>query len=556
MRFVSDRVSDMIDRVLSAETDNFVELVRTAGLSPELDFRNTILRGVDFSNCDLGAFDFSATLFEGCRFEGASIGEARFDGASFKDCDLSAAADWQRWSSANPEPIEQAMVRVALANGRVRAEGRPADVEIGSENVPPAVRLPQTQATGWEVRCLCEIINFAALRREIGTLLADQLVSRIDRWIEHVIPGVRSVSGSRAMVEIVFERSTYEAAMQDIQLLRAEFLHPFDIDGQACRLDMHMGAAAAPVGADQIRLAEAAEMALERARDEGRLVVIDLTREDWMLDRLGLVAALPRALAEDEMFVQYQPKVHVRRKEVVGVEALIRWQHPERGMLLPADFIPVAEDAGYISALTLWTLRRVIADQERLAIGGRDLRIFVNIEGSLLADSVFISEACARVRENGARIGFEITETAVIRDPESAIRNMRLCADNGIAIAIDDYGAGLSSLAYLKQLPASELKIDKMFIMQLTSSNRDPLIVRSTIDLAHALEMEVTAEGVETPSALGLLAVMGCDMVQGYLISRPLSIDAFLEFLADAGNLDVILEGKPSLRPESIWKRT
>src|ERR1043165_7085436 len=108
------------------------------------------------------------------------------------------------------------MVRVALANGRVRAEGRPADVEIGSENVPPAVRLPQTQATGWEVRCLCEIINFAALRREIGTLLADQLVSRIDRWIEHVIPGVRSVSGSRAMVEIVFERSTYEAAMQDI----------------------------------------------------------------------------------------------------------------------------------------------------------------------------------------------------------------------------------------------------------------------------------------------------------------------------------------------------
>ena len=144
---------------------------------------------------------------------------------------------------------------------------------------------------------------------------------------------------------------------------------------------------------------------------------------------------------------------------------------------------------------------------------------------------------------------------AVIRDPQSAIANLQIFADQGITIAIDDYGAGLSSLAYLKQLPARELKIDKMFVLQLTSSNRDPLIVRSTIDLAHALEMEVTAEGVETQAAMALLSVMGCDMVQGYLISRPVSIEAFRQFLRD-DPLRALENGRQPMfqRPSTFWK--
>jgi EAL domain-containing protein (putative c-di-GMP-specific phosphodiesterase class I) len=143
----------------------------------------------------------------------------------------------------------------------------------------------------------------------------------------------------------------------------------------------------------------------------------------------------------------------------------------------------------------------------------------------------------------------------VIRDPDVAIKNLVRLADVGISIAIDDYGAGLSSLAYLKKLPAKELKIDKMFVLQLTSSNRDPLIVRSTIDLAHALDMEVTAEGVETPAALALLSVMGCDIVQGYLISRPLSIDAFREFIKADHGLALGVSNQPMFnRAASFWK--
>ncbi|MGR6327544.1 EAL domain-containing protein [Sphingomonas sp. XXL09] len=245
---------------------------------------------------------------------------------------------------------------------------------------------------------------------------------------------------------------------------------------------------------------------------------------------------LDRAIDKDELVLAYQPKVHVRRQEITSAEALVRWRHPERGMVMPNDFIPIAEQCQLIDRMTLWTIRRAIADQQELARRGHHLRLFINISGQLLADAAFVEEACRLVGSSDANLGFEITETSVIRDPASAIANLQRFADYGITIAIDDYGAGLSSLAYLKQLPARELKIDKLFVTQLTSSNRDPLIVRSTIDLAHALEMEVVAEGVETHAALALLTVMGCDMVQGYLISRPVALEALITYLDDGSH--------------------
>ena len=225
-------------------------------------------------------------------------------------------------------------------------------------------------------------------------------------------------------------------------------------------------------------------------------------------------------------------------------------------MVYPGDFIGVAEKANLIGALTLWTLRQAIEDQRRLVAAGHPLRVFVNISGQLVSDPVFVQEVCALVEGSGALLGFEITETSVIRDPSSAITHLQAFADIGVTIAIDDYGAGLSSLAYMKQLPARELKIDKLFVTQLTSSNRDPLIVRSTIDLAHALEMEVVAEGVETHAALALLTVMGCDMVQGFLISRPIGFDALVTFLDEEKHRDASRESRATYqRLATAWKR-
>ncbi len=409
----------------------------------------------------------------------------------------------------------------------------------------------------WRILCLCEIANFVTLRRHLGRPRADALVRDVAGRIVALSPDARITSAGRALVEIAFERDTPEAAAADIDRLRKAFLRSLDLDGESYKLQMHFGVAAAPSSeSDEVRLAEAAESALEQARVEGRVVMLDLSRADLAFDRLTLMRELPRAIANGEMFLQYQPKIHVRRQEIASAEALVRWQHPVRGLILPGDFISVAEQAGEIGALTLWTLRQVIADQKRLAVDGFDLPLFINISGQLLADAAFVAEVCDLLKGGEARIGFEITETAVIRDPESAIRHLNAFADIGVTLAIDDYGAGLSSLAYLKQLPAKELKIDKMFVMQLTSSNRDPLIVRSTIDLAHALDMEVTAEGVETPSALALLSVMGCDMVQGFLISRPLGIEAFSHFLADDAHMNSTgLSPSSFIRPESFWKR-
>ena len=241
--------------------------------------------------------------------------------------------------------------------------------------------------------------------------------------------------------------------------------------------------------------------------------------------------ALDRAIARGELRLAYQPKLHLRSQRITSLEALVRWQHPERGLILPGEFIPAAEKSDEILALSLWVIAQAIADQQLLAMRGHDLPIFVNIAADLLANGGFIDRACAMIQAGGTRIGLEITETSVIRDPGAAIANLHRVAALGIQVAIDDYGAGLSSLAYLKQLPACELKIDKLFITQLTSSNRDPLIVRSTIDLAHAMEMEVVAEGVESQAALALLSVMGCDMAQGYYISRPVALDVVTTFL-------------------------
>lgn len=379
-----------------------------------------------------------------------------------------------------------------------------------------------------------EIANFSALRRYLGTGRADHLAEDCAARIHQLFPEVGARAVGRAIVEVVATLPDRASTDGLIARLGGCFDAPLDCDGEWQAISTRIGAATAPHQIrDEIALVEGAEAALAEARGCGRPVLRDLTAIPDAVPVDELIRDLRTAIRRDELFLHYQPKAHLRRRQVVSLEALVRWQHPARGLILPGAFIAAAEAAGEIEALTLWTLDAAIAEQKALASDGYDLPVFLNISGQLLADSGFVATATRKVREGGARIGLEITETSVIRDPDSAIRHLKTFADEGIAIAIDDYGAGLSSLAYLKQLPASELKIDKMFITQLSSSNRDPLIVRSTIDLAHALEMEVTAEGVEMPAALALLTVMGCDMAQGYLISRPVGGALIRQVLAD-----------------------
>lgn len=409
----------------------------------------------------------------------------------------------------------------------------------------------------WHFLLLAEIANFAPLRRYLGAPRADCLVLDLADRAGELLPHARLAVVGRTMIEIRFEGAE-RSDLDDIAARLAEiFAQPVLLDGEPHLIELVIGGAAATTErVEEVRLAEEAEAALALARGEQRAVLRDLGEHDNAFDRLTLVRDLARAVERDELFLNYQPKAHLRQQAIRSVEALVRWQHPVRGLVLPGDFITAAEEARLIGPITLWTLERAIADQARLAELGHDVMVFVNISGQLLADASFVARACQMVKTAGNKIGLEVTETSVIRDPQTAIAHLQIFAEMGITIAIDDYGAGLSSLAYLKQLPARELKIDKMFVMQLTSSNRDPLIVRSTIDLAHALDMEVTAEGVETPAALALLSVMGCDMAQGYLISRPVGFAALVQFLEDKQHLAMVADPRAAFtRAASFWKR-
>ncbi|MCC2976310.1 GGDEF domain-containing phosphodiesterase [Sphingomonas sp. PL-96] len=424
-----------------------------------------------------------------------------------------------------------------------------AAIRRGASN---QIAMPETL----RVQLLAEVENFRTLRRHLGVARAETAAGEIMARCAVTIPDARVRAMSNRLVLLEFEAGGLEDAEVSACRLQDGFAHPFDFDGELHQVHLRIGGAAGRnCDKDEVRLYEGAERALAEAREQGRDVVRDVAQGDPGIDPVELIHELPRAIRAGEIFLQYQPKVHVRQQQVASAEALVRWRHPTRGLVLPGEFIQAAEQSRAICDLTLWTLGRVLEDQRALARSGHDIPIFVNISGVLLADAAFVEKACQILGDEGAKLGFEITETAVIRDPQSAIQHLQRFASIGVAIAIDDYGAGLSSLAYLKQLPARELKIDKLFVTQLTSSNRDPLIVRSTIDLAHALDMEVTAEGVETPAAMALLSVMGCDMIQGYLISRPVEIDAFRLFLEEEAHLQALNGPRFSfLRSDRLWK--
>lgn len=403
--------------------------------------------------------------------------------------------------------------------------------------------------------CLIRIANFRSLRRELGrdglAILTDRVFDLLGRH-----PSVTQLElPAPDMIEVHLSLSSQRHLKSELIKLVALLDGPVQPGPRPLRLECIVGATLADDALDEVSLIERAEYALSLASSTDPIMVSSDTDDEVAAQReWELTADLPFAALRDELTLSYQPKLSVRKREINSCEALIRWNHPELGLVMPDSFIHLADRSGEIAAITLWAIERAIADQKAMADQGHELRIFVNISGRLLTDDKFMHRACAIVTRNKADIGFEITETSVIQDPDIAIENLTYCAEAGIVLAIDDYGSGLSSLAYLKRLPVKELKIDKMFVTGLTSSHRDPLIVRSTIDLAHALEMEVTAEGVETPAALALLTVMGCEMVQGYLVSQPLNLDDFITYLTDfkfpIDDADMV----PSLiRPASFW---
>ncbi|MGS0753701.1 putative bifunctional diguanylate cyclase/phosphodiesterase [Roseateles sp. GG27B] len=229
-----------------------------------------------------------------------------------------------------------------------------------------------------------------------------------------------------------------------------------------------------------------------------------------------------------------QPKVDLKTGQIISAEALVRWQHPQRGLVPPMLFIPFAEQSGFIRELTRWVIAESVRAWARLQAQGLALRISVNLSTRDLMDSELANKIAQVLTAHGAHTGslcLEITESAIMDDPARALDTLNQLHGMGFKLSIDDFGTGYSSLAYLKGLPVDELKIDKSFVMAMETDIGDAKIVRSTIELAHNMGLTVVAEGVETAKAWKLLAELGCDEGQGYFIAKPMPEMQFLAWL-------------------------
>jgi EAL domain-containing protein (putative c-di-GMP-specific phosphodiesterase class I) len=308
--------------------------------------------------------------------------------------------------------------------------------------------------------------------------------------------------------------------------LRALLTQPVEILGRRVDAAVHIGIAEA--GED------VTDRLIEATRAAGDAAAHGVFRHDSAVDvaamerRLVLMGELDQAIAAGEIEVHYQPKLGIASNRIASVEALVRWRHPTRGFIAPDAFIPLAEQSDRIAPLTLFVIDRTIRDLAQWRAEGLDLTAAVNVSATLIASPAF-ADAVATILAEGRvpadRLIFEVTESATLADPERAATMLRQFRAQGIGISMDDYGTGQSTLSYLRQLPLTELKIDRSFVRHAHRSRPDALMVRSTIALAHDLGLKVVAEGIEEEDCLTFLREAGCDMAQGYLISRPLPAD-------------------------------
>ena len=317
------------------------------------------------------------------------------------------------------------------------------------------------------------------------------------------------------------------------------FERPFMVDKMPVEVGASVGIAAAPEhGQDSELLLRRADLAVQAARRRASgCVVYSPECDPYNPERLKLLGELRWAIEAGQLQLYYQPKVDLRTRTVVGVEALLRWRHPRKGLVPPGDFIPAAEEAGVIRPLTWWVLEQAVRQCAAWEKSDQGLDVAVNLSARSLHDPQLtprITELLKAHELAPQRLQLEVTESAVMTDSARAAEILEMLDALGVRVSIDDFGTGNSSLRYLRDLPVSEIKIDKSFVLGMKGgeNGRDKAIVRSTSELGHNLGLQVVAEGVEDQAALDLLCSYGCDLAQGFYIARPMPAEKLAEWRA------------------------
>ncbi|MBI5103404.1 MAG: bifunctional diguanylate cyclase/phosphodiesterase [Solirubrobacterales bacterium] len=317
------------------------------------------------------------------------------------------------------------------------------------------------------------------------------------------------------------------AAAELATRVRAALERPYALAGVTVEVEASIGIALYPEDGDDVaELLRRADVAMYDAKhNRSGIEAYDRARDPHSPERLALLAELRRAVEADELVLHFQPKVALPSGAVSGVEALVRWQHPQHGLMPPGEFLPLAERTGLITDLTRWVLDAALRQARAWLDDGLDLPIAVNLTAANVLD-VSMPDVVAEMLERhgvpGDRLICEISENTILADPRRTAASLQRLRAMGVGLALDDFGAGQSSMAYLKDLPLDELKIDRSFVASMGGDASDAAIVRATIDLGRHLGLRVVAEGVETGDVYADLAGLRCDVVQGYLVSRPL----------------------------------
>ena len=376
--------------------------------------------------------------------------------------------------------------------------------------------------------------RFRFVNDSLGRLAGDTLLRQIGARLRDAVGNEGTVARTGSDTYAV-SLSGFTAGADVAHTLEEKIFYalsrPFTVDGQELRISFKCGVALSPDdGGDAESLFRNAEAALQKAKDSGDKYMFYAPQMNARVaEILSLENRLRIAIVDEQFVLHYQPKVDLASNRIMGLEALVRWNSPDMGLVAPAQFIPILEETGMILEVGQWVLRQAVEDQRRWRkLGLNPPRMAVNISSLQLRQKGFVDsvlKVIAADKDNPAEIDLEITESVIMQDIEQSILNLNVIKAMGVGIEIDDFGTGYSSLSYIARMPITALKIDRSFIAEMANSDDHMMITSTIVTLAHGLKLRVVAEGVETEEHRSILKRLKCDEMQGYLFSRPLPAD-------------------------------
>jgi len=384
---------------------------------------------------------------------------------------------------------------------------------------------------------LVGIQRFSEINNTLGHEVGDGLIRLIGERLHSIVKRQDSIARLASDEFILLMPG---AAIEEANSITKRFLFSFEeqyrVKDLYIDVPAHIGISCYPDhGEDASTLMQKADVAMFLAQQNpGRSAIYDAEKDPYNSRQLTMMGELRQGLQADDFSLYFQPKIDIALGRITQVESLIRWIHPEYGFMPPDDFIPQAEQTGYIQQLTSWVLNKAIKECSRWQENGIHLTTAVNLSTKDLLNPHLpdiVAGLLKKYHLSPDKLVLEVTESAIMQDYDLALATLTALSDMGLSLSVDDFGTGYSSMGYLNKLPVNELKIDKSFVQNLASKHDDEVIVRSIIDLGHNLGMKVIAEGVEDQESMDILKKYGCDMAQGYLMSRPLALQDFIDWL-------------------------